>query len=172
MRNVSVRYLDEYVFTQSLIAGSHAFYADEPEDLDGDDLGPDPYELLLWALGACTSMTLMMYARRQGWDLQDVRVHLHHERVHAQDCAGCDDPNARLDRIERVIALEGNLTAEQRRRLLAIAARCPVHRTLQNRPVVVDRLADNVDEPHVRGETTSGRRTNRRPGSLRTAGPL
>ena len=162
MKNVSVRYLDHYVFTQSLVAGSHAYYADEPEELDGDDLGPTPYELLLWALGACTSMTLMMYARRQGWDLRDVRVHLHHERTHAADSVNCDDPNARLDRIERVIGLEGNLTAEQRRRLLSVAARCPLHRTLQNRPVVVDRLADNLDEPHApsggNGHTTAGKR--------------
>ena len=157
MANVTVRYLDEYIFTQSLVAGSHAYYADEPEDHDGDDLGPDPYELLLWALGACTSMTLMMYARRQGWDLRDVRVHLHHEHVHAADCQNPDDANARMDRIERVIALEGDLNAEQRRRLLAIASRCPVHRTLQNRPVVVDRLADNLDEPHRPRPVSMGR---------------
>jgi putative redox protein len=148
MAHISVRNLDDYVYTHTLIAGSHAYYADEPESLNGDDLGPDPYELLLWALGACTSMTLLAYARREGWDLRDVRVQLHHERVHAVDCEHCDDPNARMDRIERVIALEGDLTAEQRRRLLAVAARCPVHRTLQNRPVVVDRLADHLDEAH------------------------
>lgn len=150
MANVTVKYLDEYVYTQSLVAGSHAFYADEPESLNGDDLGPDPYQLLLWSLGACTSMTLIMYARRQGWDLQDVHIHLHHERVHGGDCDNCDDPNSRMDRIERSITLIGDLTAEQRRRLLTIAARCPVHRTLQNRPVIVDRLADNLDEPHTR----------------------
>jgi putative redox protein len=148
MAHISVRNLDDYVYTHTLIAGSHAYYADEPESLNGDDLGPDPYELLLWALGACTSMTLLAYARREGWNLRDVRVQLHHERVHAVDCEHCDDPNARMDRIERVIALEGDLTAEQRRRLLAVAARCPVHRTLQNRPVVVDRLADHLDEAH------------------------
>jgi len=150
MPNVTVRYLDieSLSFTQSLIAGTHAYYADEPEADDGDDLGPSPYELLLWALGACTSMTLMMYARRNGWDLRDVRIHLHHERVHAADCDNCEDTNARLDRIERVITLEGDLTAEQRARLLAIASRCPVHRTIQSRPVVVDRLADNLDQPH------------------------
>jgi uncharacterized OsmC-like protein len=157
MANVTVRYLDGHQFTQCLIAGTHAYYADEPEDQDGDDLGPDPYELLLWALGACTSMTLMMYARRQGWDLRDVRVHLHHERVHEQDGEHPDDPNSRLDRVERVIALEGDLNAEQRRRLLSIAARCPVHRTLQNRPVVVDRLADNLDELHSHDSVSFGR---------------
>lgn len=157
MPNVIVRNLEGHQFTQNLIAGTHAFYADEPEDEDGDELGPDPYELLLWALGACTSMTLMMYARRQGWDLRDVRIHLHHERVHEQDCENSDDQNARLDRVERVIALEGNLTAEQRRKLLSVAARCPVHRTLQNRPVVVDRLADNLDELHAHSSLPSGR---------------
>jgi putative redox protein len=153
MPNVTVRYLDSdtYTFAQSLIAGSHAFYADEPENEDGDDLGPSPYEILLWALGACTSMTLMMYAKRKGWDLRDVRVHLHHERDHAHDCLNTEDSNSRIDRIERVIALDGDLTAEQRARLLAIASRCPLHRTMQNRPVVVDRLADNLDEPHRQG---------------------
>ncbi|MGH2583589.1 MAG: OsmC family protein [Dehalococcoidia bacterium] len=156
MASVSVRYLDDYVYTHSLVAGTHAYYADQPENMDGDDLGPDPYALLLWALGACTSMTLMRYARRQGWDLRDVHVHLHHERVHATDCEHCDDPNARLERIERVIELEGDLTAEQRRRLLAVAARCPVHRTLQTRPVVVDRLADSLDEPQIHGATPAG----------------
>jgi uncharacterized OsmC-like protein len=156
MRNVSVRYLDDYVFTQSLVAGAHAYYADEPESDDGDDLGPDPYELLLWALGACTSMTLLVYAKRQGWDLRDVRVHLHHDRIHAVDCENPDDPNARLDRIERSIVLEGDLSAEQRRRLLSVASRCPVHRTLENRPVIVDRLADSLDEPHTPRQATAG----------------
>lgn len=150
MANVTVRYNRDYTFTQSLVAGTHAFYADEPEAVDGDDLGPDPYELLLWALGSCTAMTLLMYARRQGWALRDVHVHLHHERAHCEDCGQPEDTNARIDRIERIITLEGDLSAEQRRRLLTIAARCPVHRTLQNRPVIVDRLADNLDEPHTR----------------------
>jgi uncharacterized OsmC-like protein len=157
MRNVTVRYLNEYVYTHSVIAGSHAYYADQPENENGDDLGPDPYELLLWAVGACTSMTLLAYARRQGWALRDVRVDLRHERIHAVDCTHPDDPNARVDRIERVIVLDGDLSAEQRSRLLAIAARCPVHRTLQNRPVVVDRLADNLDEPHGSASLIGGR---------------
>jgi putative redox protein len=153
MANVTVRYLNDYTFTQSLVAGAHAYYADEPENLDGDDLGPTPYELLLWALGSCTAMTVLMYARRQGWALRDVQVHLHHNKTHAADSENSDDPNARVDRIERVITLEGDLTAEQRRRLLAVAARCPVHRTLQNRPVVVDSLAETLDEAHPRPGT-------------------
>ncbi|MGE0544630.1 MAG: OsmC family protein [Dehalococcoidia bacterium] len=156
MRNVTVHHLSDYHCTQSLVAGTHAFYADQAESADGDDLGPDPYELLLWALGACTSMTLMTYARRQGWNLRDVRVDLHHERVYAADSVNPDDPNARLDRIERVIVLEGELSAEQRRRLLAVAARSAVYRTLQTRPVVVDRLTDTVDEPHAGRRAATG----------------
>ena len=157
MASVSVRYLDDYTFTQSLVAGAHAYYADEPENLDGDDLGPTPYELLLWALGSCTAMTVLMYARRQGWALRDVRVQLHHDKTHAADSENCDDANARVDQIERVIELEGDLTAEQRRQLLAVAARCPVHRTLQSQPVVVDRLADTLDEPHTRPGMSVGK---------------
>lgn len=145
MPNVDVHHLGRYSFTQSLIAGAHAFYADEPEEDDGDDLGPTPYELLLWALGACTSMTLMMYARRKGWPLQDVTVHLHHDRVHALDSAAAEQTGGRMERIERELTLIGDLSEEQRARLLEIAARCPVHRTLTGDVTVVDRLAE---QPH------------------------
>ena len=140
MANADVRYLPAYHYTQSVVAGAHAFYADEPEQLDGDDLGPTPYELLLWALGACTSMTLLMYARRKGWPLDDVSIRLHHNRVHAADCENCEDPTARIDRIEREITLVGALTDEQRARLLEIAARCPVHRTITGQIDIVDRV--------------------------------
>jgi putative redox protein len=96
-------------------------------------------------------MTVLMYARRQGWALRDVRISLHHDRKHAADCENYEDPNSRVDRIERIISLDGDLTAEQRRRLLAVAERCPVHRTLEHRPVVVDRLAEGTDELHQQG---------------------
>jgi putative redox protein len=154
MANADVRSLPAFAYTQSLIARTHAFYADEPEEADGDDLGPTPYELLLWALGACTAMTLQMYARRKGWPLVDVVVHLHHQRMHADDCVNCDDPRSRLDRIEREITLVGPLTAEQRTRLMEIAARCPVHRTLTGRIQIVDRLLNGTAEP---GEGTGAR---------------
>lgn len=146
MANADVHYLPSYTYTQSLVAGTHAYYADEPENADGDDLGPSPYELLLWALGACTSMTVLMYARRKGWPLRDVTVHLNHDRVHAADCEDCEQPAARMDRIEREITLVGDLTGEQRARLLEIAARCPVHRTLTGQIEIVDRLSDG---PHA-----------------------
>ena len=145
MANVDVQYLTSYSYTHSLVAGTHAFYADEPEDAGGDDLGPTPYELLLWALGACTSMTLLMYARRKGWPLADVAIHLHHNRVYATDCENCEDPGSRIDRIEREIVLVGALTDDQRARLLEIAALCPVHRTITGKIQVADRL---VDAPH------------------------
>jgi putative redox protein len=163
MTNADVRSLPTYAYTQTLIARTHAFYADEPEEADGNDLGPTPYELLLWALGACTAMTLRMYAHRKGWPLADVVVHLRHHRVHADDCVNCDDPSARIDRIERAITLVGPLTAEQRARLLEIAARCPVHRTLTGRVQIADRLLDGAAES--RGESDPWE--HERPGSGR-----
>jgi putative redox protein len=115
---------------QQIDAGSHTFYADEPIDAGGGDAGPSPYELLLAALGACTSMTLLLYARRKGWPLEDVQVRLSHRRDYARDCEECEDQPVRIDLIERRIALTGTLDQAQRTRLLEIAEKCPVHRTL------------------------------------------
>jgi uncharacterized OsmC-like protein len=118
-------------FGQTVTVGPHSLAADEPADRGGADAGPTPYELLLAALGSCTSMTLSVYARRKQWPLERVVVRLTHARVHAEDCVNCDDPARRLERIERSITLVGDqLTAEQRARLLEIAERCPVHKTL------------------------------------------
>jgi uncharacterized OsmC-like protein len=119
-------------FAQSIEVGPHRLAADEPVDLGGTDTGPDPYGLLLAALGACTSMTLRMYATRKGWPLQDVSVHLHHEKIHAKDCVDCETKVGKLDRIDCRIELGGPLDAEQRARLLDIASKCPVHRTLKS----------------------------------------
>jgi putative redox protein len=118
------------VLSQSLLDGRHALIADEPAAAGGKDLGPSPYELLLMSLGACTSMTLRLYANRKGWPLARVIVRLRHEKVHAADCANCEDKGARLDRIDRYIEVAGDLDATQRDRLLQIAEMCPVHRTL------------------------------------------
>ncbi len=111
-------------------AGPHALVADEPEDVGGDDAGPSPYDYLLSALGSCTGMTLRMYADRKEWSLDEAIVRLSHEKVHAADCENCDTDTGKIDRIEREIEVRGDLTDEQRDRLLEIANKCPVHRTL------------------------------------------
>jgi putative redox protein len=117
-------------FAQEITAGPHRFTADEPQSSGGGDTGPDPYALLLASLGSCTSMTIGLYARRKQWPLESVTVRLRHSRIHAKDCADCETRDGMLDRIEREIELTGALSDEQRTRLLEIASRCPVHRTL------------------------------------------
>jgi putative redox protein len=117
-------------FVQEIIAGGHRLIADEPTAAGGTDTGPTPYDLLLAALGACTSMTVSMYARRKQWPLEAVTVRLRHSKVHAQDCADCEKKDGLLDRIEREVELHGQLDDEQRARLLEIADKCPVHKTL------------------------------------------
>ena len=113
-----------------VLARHHRLIADEPVAVGGTDEGPTPYEYLLAGLGACTAMTLRLYADRKGWPLDGVRVHLTHARVHAEDCADCERKPKKLDRIERTLEVSGTLDGEQRERLLEIAERCPVHRTL------------------------------------------
>jgi len=117
-------------WSTEILAGKHGFVVDESEKLGGNDFGPSPYELLNSALGACTAMTLQMYARRKNWDLQEVKVHLAYGRPYFDDCMQCDDGAKRLDHFERVIELKGNLSVEQKSRLVEIADRCPVHKTL------------------------------------------
>ena len=116
---------------QDIVSGNHRWRADEPAPF-GTDTGPSPYELLLASLGACTSMTLRLYAQRKGLDLQRVTVRLQHFRIHAEDCMDCETKQGFLDRIDRQIELSGNLDDGQRRRLLEIAELCPVHRTLKS----------------------------------------
>lgn len=121
---------------QHIRAGRHRLRADEPKKLGGDDTGPTPYDLLLAALGSCTTITLRLYADRKGWPLEDAQVELRHEKIHASDCATCDTQVGRIDRITKRIELIGPLDAEQRQRLLEIAERCPVNRTLQSEVLI------------------------------------
>jgi uncharacterized OsmC-like protein len=127
---VLVRETGQGRFQQEVTAGAHRLLADEPNDVGGTDSGPNPYDLLLAALGACTAMTLRLYAERKALRLDRVAVRLRHAKVHAADCENCESRDGRVDRIERGIVLEGELDAQQRARLLEIADKCPIHRTL------------------------------------------
>lgn len=127
---VAVRETRTGRFTQEIVAGGHPLRADEPRSIGGDDTGPSPYDLLLAGLGACTTMTLRLYAERKGLPVDRVRVDLRHDKIHAQDCADCETKAGRLDRITRQLTIEGDLDPAQRGKLLEIADKCPVHRTL------------------------------------------
>jgi uncharacterized OsmC-like protein/alpha-beta hydrolase superfamily lysophospholipase len=124
-------------FLRGLFSDNHQLMADEPVKSGGTNLGPTPYDLLLMSLGACTSMTLRVYANHKKIPLDDVEVTLEHERDHAEDCDGCND---KIERLTRKITLTGDLSDEQRQRLLEIADRCPVHRTLESNPQIVSVL--------------------------------
>ena len=117
-------------FTQEIVVGPHQLVADEPKGVGGDDEGPTPYDLLLAALGSCTSMTVTLYARRKSWPLQGVTARLRHSRIHATDCAECETKEGKIDRIELDVEFAGPLSDEQRSKLMEIAKKCPVHRTL------------------------------------------
>lgn len=139
MKRVTVQYVTDYKLTQLITSDGHSVICDEPPD-DGDGLGPGPYELLLGALGSCTAMTLLMYARRKGWDLADCSVHLTHDRVHADDSEDAESGTKRVDVIKREISLRGDLSDEQKERLLEIAQKCPVHKTITSNPRVEDSI--------------------------------
>jgi putative redox protein len=131
------------VFTQDVFTARHHWLADEPTAVGGADLGPDPYAHLLAALGTCTSMTMRMYANRKKWPVDKVSVDLSHTREHGEDCAACDEQHPQIDVINRTISIEGNLTDEQRNRMLEIADRCPVHKTLHGK---IDIRTDQMTE--------------------------
>jgi putative redox protein len=132
----------EDIFQVAINADGHPSRSDEPESYGGTNLGPSPYDLLSAALGSCTVMTLNMYARHKKLKLDSVRVDVQHGRIHAKDCMECESESGKIDRFESTIHLQGELTGEQRERLLQIAARCPVHRTLHSEINITSKLED------------------------------
>ena len=129
-------------YTSEIVARNHSILADEPKKYGGKDAGMSPYELLLSSLGSCTAITLRMYADRKKWDLQEIKVHLEHFKQHAKDSNCCDKDHPKIDKFIREIKLVGNLNTTQKQRLLEIANRCPVHRTLENKIVIETALRD------------------------------
>jgi uncharacterized OsmC-like protein len=129
-------------FRQEIVAGKHQLVADEPVSVGGGDAGPDPYDYLLASLGVCTSITVGFYARRNKWPLENVTVSLWHSRIHASDCEECETKEGMLDRIDVEVELTGSLSAEQHAKLMEIAAKCPVHRTLTSEINIRLREAD------------------------------
>jgi putative redox protein len=141
-RRVVVRETRNSKFQQTIAIGPHRMLADEPLAAGGEDTGPGPYDYLLAGLGACTSMTMRLYADRKALPLERTTVTLSHSKIHAEDCAECETKAGMLDQIDRVIAMEGNLDAEARQKLMEIADKCPVHRTLTSEIHIVTRAAD------------------------------
>jgi len=118
-------------FTTTLTAGTHELLADEPESVEGGkDQGPDPYDYLLMSLGSCTLMTIKMYVNRKGWELDDIYMELRHNKRHDKDCQDCENPQSKIDVIEKEVIVEGDLSEEQLDKILDISKKCPVHRTL------------------------------------------
>ncbi len=136
----------EEEYRTEIAAGRHSMVADEPEDVGGSDAGPTPYDYVLAALGSCTGMTLRMYADRKDWPLEEVVVRLSHEKIHAEDCEDCETREGKIDRIERHVEVRGDLEPSQRERLLEIANKCPVHRTLHSEIDVQTDLQAQVAE--------------------------
>jgi uncharacterized OsmC-like protein/pimeloyl-ACP methyl ester carboxylesterase len=141
-RNAVVRETRASKFQQTVTTGPHQMLADEPVAAGGEDTGPGPYDFLLAGLGACTSMTMRMYADRKSLPLDRITVTLKHSKIHAEDCAECETREGMLDQIDRVISIEGALDADQRKRLMEIADKCPVHRTLTSEIRIVTKAAE------------------------------
>ncbi len=129
-------------FLRGLYSHRHELLADEPVSFGGSDQGPTPYDYLLMALGSCSSMTMRMYANHKKLAMEDVTIRLRHEKIHARDCVDCEKTDGYIDRIHRQIHIDGDLSDAERTRLVEIADRCPVHRTLENHPEIITQLED------------------------------
>jgi putative redox protein len=138
---------DARSFKQEIVAGRHHLSADEPVSAGGSDAGPDPYDYLLAALGVCTSMTVGLYARRKQFPLENITVSLRHSRIHAEDCEECETKEGMLDRIDVELELTGPLSKEQQAKLMEIADKCPVHRTLTSEINIRLRSAQKSSSP-------------------------
>ncbi len=134
---VTVRYIEN--LQHQVIAYPHSFIVDEPMG-EGDGLGANPYDLLLSALGACTAMTLIMYAQRKKIPVETISVELDHKRTYRDDCEGCSEEERRMETMSRHITIRGSVTEEQKGKLLEIARKCPVHRTITSKPAVEDTI--------------------------------
>ena len=132
-------------YVEEILVGGHKLLADEPVEAGGSDAGPGPYELLLAALGTCTCITVRMYAERKHWPLEAVHVALTHGKVHSDDCAACETEGRMIERIELEISFTGALSVEQGQRLLEIAGKCPVHRTLTSKIAIHTRVGHRLD---------------------------
>jgi len=143
MGEVTVKHIRN--LQQQVITEGHSFISDEPIKLKGDGLGPNPYDLLLAGLGSCTSMTISLYARHKGIPLESVEVKLNYKRIYDQDCQDCEADQKFLHKITKQIKLTGDLTDEQRARLLEISSKCPVHKTLTSRIMVEDVLVNSIE---------------------------
>ncbi|MHB1948089.1 MAG: OsmC family protein [Gammaproteobacteria bacterium] len=133
---------EEGLYKQQITLGDHTILADEPISAGGKDLGPSPYELLLASLGACTSITVRMYADFKKIPLEKIIVHLCHEKIYRDDCQHCENANSKIDRINIKIQFQGNLSQDQRNKLIEIANHCPVHRTLTSETHIISQLVD------------------------------
>jgi putative redox protein len=139
---ITINTVPDRAFTTTIEGATHKSFADEPVRDGGNDEGYSPYELLLASLGSCTAMTLQLYARRKNWPLEAVKVRLEFDRIHEQDSEQSEAPPKRVERIQRDFWLEGPLTDEQRARLMEIASRCPVHRTITGELRIIDKLSE------------------------------
>lgn len=137
-----VAYLGPKGFTTQIKAGKHTLIADEPEHVGGNDFGPNPYEFVSAGLAACTSMTIQMYAKRKGWVVDFVETHVHYGKEHALDCEKCEEEGTKIDTFKREVTLKGDLDTKQRKRLMEIANKCPVHKTLHSETQIITSLID------------------------------
>lgn len=141
MREINIEYKNNYMHEAKI--GNKTIVMDEPTEAGGDDLGPTPVEMMVAALGACTSMTIMMYARRKGWQIDDIKIKLNLDKIQASECETCETKVGKINKITRQITIKGLLDEDQQKRLIEIAQKCPVHEALKHENLVIDEIIMN-----------------------------